>query len=104
MLHTHKSEFCVHLSFAINPREYIHVCIPHFQDHVLSDCGRVRMPSLVPLEQVRRLIVLIDTLYEHNVKVVILAAAPPQELFDPSGAKSKVQMMTYKEGVMINIG
>ena len=39
----------------------------------------------------RRLIVLIDTLYEHNVKVVILAAAPPQKLFDPSDAKSKVQ-------------
>ena len=39
--------------------------------------------------QVRRLIVLVDTLYEHKVRLVVLAAAPPLEIF-PEGTTKPV--------------
>lgn len=50
-----------------------------FQTVFLED---VPVLSLRHLNQVRRLIVLVDTLYEHKVKLVVLAHAPPAKLFD----------------------
>ena len=40
--------------------------------------------DLSALNQVRRLIVLVDTLYEHKIRLVVLAAAPPTGVF-PAG-------------------
>ena len=42
------------------------------------------MLDLSALNQVRRLIVLVDTLYEHKIRLVVLAAAPPTGVF-PAG-------------------
>jgi peroxisome-assembly ATPase len=41
--------------------------------------------SVNELDQVRRLITCIDTLYEHNVKVITSANAPITEIFQPYG-------------------
>lgn len=45
----------------------------------------VPLLSLLERNELRRLIVLVDTLYEHNVKLVVAAAAPPHDLFKPHG-------------------
>lgn len=45
----------------------------------------VPLLTLSERNEVRRLIVLIDTLYEHNVKLVMEAAAAPHLLFKPLG-------------------
>ena len=49
---------------------------------VLSFCRSVVVSSSPP---VRRLITCIDTLYEHNVKVIVSADAPITEVFQPYG-------------------
>lgn len=45
----------------------------------------VPLLSLEERNEVRRFIVLVDTLYEHKVKLFVSAAAPPNEIFKPDG-------------------
>ena len=55
---------------------------------VLSFCRSVVVsssPTPPPPPPVRRLITCIDTLYEHNVKVIVSADAPITEVFQPYG-------------------
>ena len=57
---------------------------------VLSFCRSVVVSSSpthrpLPSPPVRRLITCIDTLYEHNVKVIVSADAPITEVFQPYG-------------------
>lgn len=59
--------------------------------YTLRLCRALAHPSLVHANdvnrQVRRLITLVDIFYERGVKMVCLAEAEPNELFDPGPGK-----------------
>jgi len=62
--------------------------------------------TLKDINQVRRLIVLIDTLYEYNVKTVVLAAAEPPLLFQAhkSGAAGEEDDAPANHGDLLDDG
>jgi protein AFG1 len=60
--------------------------------------------SVGVLDQVRRLITCIDTLYEHNVKVIVSADAPITEVFQPYGEVGGDHQGRYEQAATENQG
>ena len=70
----------------LGPADYLGIATT-FHTVFLTDVPRL---ALNDINQVRRLITLVDALYDKHVKLVVSAAASPEEIFDPhDGAKAK---------------
>ena len=70
----------------LGPADYLGIATT-FHTVFITDVPKL---ALNDINQVRRLITLVDALYDKHVKLVVSAAAPPEGIFDPhDGAKAK---------------
>lgn len=78
----------------LSAADYLEIC-SHFDTLFLRDIPQLTIRTRT---EARRFITMIDTLYDHRIKLVCSAEVPPEQLF---AAAKPVKMVEDKESMVL---